>query len=388
MTLLLSFEEQVLSSHDWVKKTQEPTPTAVVQDDYNDGIQELYVTYSNGTRKFQRRKWSGNAHDRFLADYGSDKEQVTAAMRQVFIEENSELIEERDLAPVGDSSYETEDTEGLDPTTPLVTEVSLEALQLLSMELRSEVYQNLTKSLSVFQTLSAKFKSFLESRQVQKDLDFDLSAFERFVAKVGAQNYVDLLDLRCFVPPGTKCSYLDLLSTLKDCQVFSEQTLNETILPLKQWVSFCHNDPAKLKSIRTQSPVKFIDPTKLSKQLAARCSFSGVAQKAYGDCFTQNAELGNVVELLTELVGSYSTTSIKRFDEETKALSLAMVSLSDLTGRLGDDKVSAEIADKLADACYKTAKQVEFYAVYQTVLRATLSALTQTQQYWEKHVLR
>ena len=389
MSIQLSFEESVLSSHDWVQNTQVPAAAKVVQDDYDSGVQELYITYSNGTRKYQRRQWEGQSHDDFLRldeTNATNSESERAGIRLAFIEKNSTLIEERDLDPVGDTNYEPQPQN--DEDTIEVLEVSLEELQLLSMELRSEVYQNLTKGLGVFQSLSSRFKAFLDRRAVQKDMDFDLSAFERFIAKVGAQNYADLLDVRCFTPPGTRCTYLELLETLRDCQKFADETLNETILPLKQWVSFCHNDPAKLKSIRTSTPVKFIDPTKLSKQLSARCAFTGVAQRAFGDCFAQNSELGKVEELVRDLMSEYTATSIDRFDTETKALSSAMVALSDLVGRLGDDKVSAEIADKLADCCYKAARQVEFYAVYQTVLRATLSALSQTQQHWSKHVLR
>lgn len=389
MEVNLTFEEQVLSSHDWVQKTQAAVPERVVQDDYDNGIQELYITYSDGRRVFQKREWvCGGQEGNTIDDYYKFTEQTPAPSqteKMAFIEANSTVVEEEELPPAettGAGSYET------DEDGDSVTVVSLESIEVLSMEVRHELFKKLTDGLGLFGKLGQAFSQFMDRRRVARELDFDTNAFERFCAKVGTHPFAELIDLRFFTPPGMRTTYLSLFQTLVECQEFSERTLNDTLVPLKQWAALMYNDPSRLRSVRTSSPVTVIDPTKLSKQLSAQCSFSGVAQRPFGDVFESNADFGKVNELVNDLVVRYNSTTINRFDDETKALSQILVQLTDTVGRMGDDKVSSEVATYLADLCYQVARQVEFYAVYQTVFRAALSALTQSRQHWDKHILR
>lgn len=382
----LSFEEQVLSSYDWVKSTQAPVADSVQQDDYDNGIQELYINYSDGSRVFQRREWECTS-DSPIDKYYQFTEQdppPSPQEKMAYIEANSKLLEEEPLPPqpvAGSGNYEPGDEE------QETVVVSLESIETLSMEVRTELFKKLTDGLGMFGKLGVAFSQFMDRRRVNKDLDFDLAAFDRFGAKVATHPYGELLDLRFFTPPGMRTTYLDLFQVLAECQDFAERTLNETLVPFKQWASLAYNDPSRLRSVRTQTPVTVIDPTKLSKQLSARCSFSGPAQRQFADVFESNTELGKVIELVDSLTVRAGATSIERFDTATRELSQILVQLTDAVGRLGDDKVSTEIATMLADLCYKVARQVEFYAVYQTVLRATLSALTQSRVHWERHIL-
>ena len=378
----LSFEEQVLTAHDWIDKTQEPLPAQIVQDDYDDGVQQLYVTYSDGTRVHQRRRWANSEdHDA----YYKMREELPAAEKSgpdvmAFIEEHSELLDEEELPP----NYDVAD----DNEARAVVKVELEEIQLLSMELRHNLMADFGKGLTAFNSLSDKFRLFMRNRQLRKELDFDFNAFDRFVAKALCRNHAELIDLRFFTPPGMTSTYPNLLRALTDCQTFAERTLNDTILPLKSWIASIYNDPERLKTVRTNVPVLVIDPTKLSKQLGAVCSFSGPQQRPYGDCFERSEDLTTSAELIRELGTRYSSASIERFDREVKELSSSFTMLAQRISVMDDSKVSVEVANNLAEYIHRVARQVEFYAVYNTVMRATLSALTQAREHWERQILR
>ena len=383
MKTKLSFEEQVLTTHDWVQATQEPVPTKVVQDDYDDGVQELYITYSDGTRTHQRRYWDGVTHDDYYK-FTEQEPKPSAAERLAYIEQHSELREEEEIPPLTGAEHDLNE----DEAERQVAEVSLEDLAVLSLELRHTLMEDLKAGLKGFGALGVTFQRYQASRNVRKELDFDLNKFERFASKVLTKNHMELIDLRFFTPPGLQTSYVELFRTLLDCQQFSEDTLNETILPFKQWGSLVYNEPERLKSVRNNSNVKLIDPTRFSKQLGAQCSFTGLAQRPYGDCFERGKDLTDLVGLLRNLFGRYSVTTIELFDRETKELAQVMTKLSDRISCLDDSKTSQEIANTLADQIHQVAKQIEFYAVYNTVMRASLSALNQSREHWEKHVLR
>lgn len=378
----LSFEEQVLTAHDWVEKTQEPLPSQIVQDDYDDGVQKLYITYTDGTRAFQRRRWgTSEDHDAYykMREELPESEKNGPAVME-FIEQNSELLEEEELPP----NYD----EAEDSSVRTVSKVELEEIHLLSMELRHSLMTDFAKGLGDFTSLSEKFRLFMRNRQMRKELDFDFNAFDRFVAKASTRNHAELLDLRFFTPPGMAATYPQLLKVLEDCQTYSEKTLNETILPLKSWIASIYNEPERLKSVRTNVPVLVIDPTRLSKQLGAACSFSGPGQRPYGDCFERAEDLRETSKLLREIGSRYSSTTIERFDREVKELSSSFGLLAQRLSVMDDSKVSIEVANALSDYIHRVARQVEFYAVYNTVMRATLSALTQAREHWERQILR
>lgn len=379
----LSFEAQVLTTHDWVQATQEPVPTKVVQDDYDDGVQELYITYSDGSRSHQRRYWDGVTHDDYYK-FTEQEPKPTAGERLAYIEQHSELREEEEIPPLEGTEHELND----DEAERQVAEVSLEDLAILSMELRHTLMEDLKAGLQGFGRLGATFQRYQASRNIKKELDFDLNKFERFAAKIQTKNHMELIDLRFYTPPGLQASYVEFFRTLLDCQQFAEDTLNETILPLKQWASVAYNEPDRLKSVRNNSNVKLIDPTRYSKQLGAQCSFTGLAQRPYGDCFERSKDLTDLIGLLRNLFGRYSYTTIERFDQQTKELAQVLTKLSDRISCLDDSKTSQDVANTLAEQIHQVAKQIEFYAVYNTVMRAALSALNQSRDHWEKHILR
>lgn len=380
MSLTLSFEEQVLTTHDWIVKTQAPQPVKIVQDDYDDGLQELYLTYSDGSRKHQRRNWaSPEAHDQYYAMREAGEADEAEILD--YIEANSELVDEEDL-PSDPEAVE------LDSTDAKIVNVQLEEITVLSMELQHGLVQEFNRALAGFSTLGDRFRQYIAGRQIRKELDFDPKALHTFAAKVQIRPHAELIDMRFYTPPGLRTTYVELFKTLQDCQAFAESTLNETIIPLKQWAAAAYNEPERLRSVRSSFPVKVQDPTKLSKQLGAQCSFTGKAERSYGDCFERSGDWTTLLGQVDDLFVRYQTTMLSRFDAETKELATAFGLLAQRLSCMDDSKVSSEIARALADYVYKVARQVEFYSVYVTVLRTSFSALEQARNYWTSHIIR
>ena len=154
MEKVLSFEGAVLSSYDWVKKTEAPSITSVVQDDYDDCRQEVYVKYSDGRYIKQIRDWdrTGNAHDTYLA---LGEQGASPAERFAYIQAHSSLVEEEDLPSVPNTSE----------SDPIVTEVTLESINQLSMELRHEIWKNVSNGVKQFGKLSETFAGLM-ARQI------------------------------------------------------------------------------------------------------------------------------------------------------------------------------------------------------------------------------
>jgi len=380
MSLKLSFEEQVLTAHDWIAKTQEPQPVKIVQDDYDNGLQKIYLTFSDGSRKYQNRNWSSpEAHDEYYVL--RENPETTEQDILEFINTHSELVDEEDLP----NDPEAIGTEAEDAK---IVNVQLEEITVLSMELRHGLAQEFNRALAGFSVLGDRFRQYLAGRQTRKELDFDPKALHTFAAKLQLRPHAELIDMRFYTPPGLRTSYVELFKTLQDCQAFAETTLNDTIIPLKQWAAAAYNEPERLRSVRTSFPVKVVDPTKLSKQLGAQCSFTGKAERSYGDCFERAGDWDELLGQVDDLFVRYQTTMLSRFDAETKALASAFGLLSQRLSCMDDSKVSSEIAQSLAEYVYKVARQVEFYSVYVTVLRTSFSALDQARDYWTKHIIR
>lgn len=379
----LSFEERVLTSHDWTAKAQEPAITRVTQDDYDDGVQEIYIERESGQLVRQRRQWEGYDHDGYY-EYCKRQPEPTAEERLTYIEDHSELIEEEEVRPADE-----EQAVGAPAELPEGAEViSLEALETLSMEFRQELMKDATTAFKKLIGLGDIFRRFVARRQLRKEFQFDDYDFKRFAASINKHPFTSMTDLRVFCPPGMSTRYLELFTILLECQKYAERTLNESLRPFKRWCGEAYNDPEKLRSIRKSEAFKILSPDSLSKQLSAACSFQGVTTRPYGDCFERNGDWTELQKKVEELFATYPAANVETFDTETKEAARLVGMLTNQIGVLGKDKVSQEVAEQLGESCYELARQIEFYAVYNTVMRSSLAALKDTMDHFEKKVLR
>lgn len=384
---VLSFEEQVLTSHDWTAKTQLPEVTKVTQDDYDDGDQEIYIERADGSVVRQIRRWEGDDHDAYYA-FNEQNPKPTHLARLNFIEEHSELIEEEEVRPPkedvpGGFYSETEDLDNFESER-----ITLEALEVLSMEFRQDIVKDAATAFGKLTSIGDVFRKFVARRHLRKEFEFDDYDFKKFAVTISKIPYVSMVDLRVFCPPGMSSSYLELLTVLVECQQFAEKTLNETLRPFKTWAGSLYNDPQKLRSVRPNGEFVLHSPEALSKRLSAACSFSGESTRAYGDCFERNTDWIELHKKVEELFATYPSANVETFDKETKDAARLVGMLANQINLVGKDKASQEVATQLGDSCYQIAKQVEFYAVYNTVMRSTLAALKQTIDHYKKTVLR
>lgn len=379
----LSFEERVLTSHDWTAKAQEPEITKVTQDDYDDGVQEIYIERADGQLVRQRRQWEGYDHDGYY-EFSRRQPEPTAEERLSYIEDHSELLDEEEVR-----SPEAATAAGSPTELPEGAEViSLEALETLSMEFRQELLKDAASAFKKLTSLGDVFRKFVARRQLRKEFQFDDHDFKRFSAAVNKIPYASMIDLRVFCPPGMSSTYLDLFTILVDCQKFGERTLNESLRPFKRWCGEAYNNPEKLRSIRKSEAFKVISPDVLSKQLSGACSFQGITTRAYGDCFERNGDWTELQKKVEELFSTYPAVNVETFDNETKEAARLVGMLTNQISLLGEDKVSQEVAEQLGEACFDLARQIEFYAVYNTVMRSSLAALKDTMDQFEKKVLK
>lgn len=378
----LSFEERVLTSHDWTVKAQEPAVTAVNQDDYDDGIQEIYIEREDGQVVRQRRQWEGYEHDGFY-EYCRKQPEPSPEERLAYIEDHSELVDEEEVRGPHEegSASPTELPEGAEV-------VSLEDVLSLSLEFRQDLLKDAAGAFKKLSKLGDVFRKFVARRQLRKEFQFDDYDFKKFSAAVNKIPFSSMVDLRVFTPPGMTGTYLNLFTVLVECQEFGEQTLNESLRPFKVWAGSAYNDPEKLRSIRTDQSFKTISPDAVSKRLADVCGFHGVTTRPYGDCFERNGDWEELHKKVEELFSKYPAVNVETFDNETKETARLVGMLTNQISLLGVDKVSQEVAEQLGTACYDLARQVEFYAVYNTVMRASLTALKDTMDHFKKNVIR
>lgn len=378
----LSFEERVLTSHDWTVKAQEPVVTAVNQDDYDDGIQEIYIEREDGRLVRQRRQWEGFDHDGYY-EYCRKEPKPTPEEELAYIEDHSQLVDEEEVkAP--------DDEMSINPSAPLEGSdvVSLEDVLSLSLEFRQDLLKDAAGAFKKLTKLGDVFRKFVARRQLRKEFQFDDYDFKKFSAAINKIPFTSMIDLRVFTPPGMSSTYLALFDALVESQEFGERTLNESLRPFKLWVGSAYNDPEKLRSIRTVQAFKVIAPDAVSKRLADVCSFQGVTTRPYGDCFERNGDWDELHKKVEELFAKYPAVNVETFDNETKETARLVGMLTNQISLLGPDKVSQEIAEMIGNACYDLARQVEFYAVYNTVMRASLTALKDTMDQLKKNVLR
>lgn len=379
----LSFEERVLTSHDWTAKAQEPAITEVNQDDYDDGIQEIYIEREDGQLVRQRRQWEGYDHDGYY-EYCRRQPEPTAQERLSYIEDHSELLDEEEVR-----GPENTQAVGAPTELPEGSEViSLEALETLSMEFRQELLKDVSSAFKKLTNLGEVFRKFVARRHLRKEFQFDDYDFKRFASMVNKIPYSSMTDLRVFCPPGMSTTYLKLFTILVDAQKYGERTLNESLRPFKLWCGAAYNDPTKLQTIRKTEAFKLFSPDQISKQLASACSFQGTTTRPYGDCFERNGDWDGLQQKVEELFAHYPAVNVETFDQETKETARLVGMLTNKISLLGKDKVSQEVAEQLGASCFELARQIEFYAVYNTVMRSSLAALKDTMDHFDKKVLK
>lgn len=362
MTKVLSLEEAVLTTHDWVVQ-QTKAPVAELGVDFTNPAQPvLYVDRADGGAEKEQREWLENPEDA-VGEFQDTYVEMEPAKQYEYLAANTRLV----------------------TTTPLEEEngdiprggVTLESMAVLTEDIRAQFSAGGFSRAVVdrFQRLTKSFDYYRLNRLRTKEFSVDISKNRKIARNVTKVQYATLAEFVIFCPPGQSVTTLDLLKCLQECQEYSADLIHGAVRPFTNWLKQNSITPNGFATATNGLNIDVKSPKDLAARLGKCLSNAAVAERKYCDLYERNSDYEKSFEVAEELLTSFQTYSSTKVAEDIKELSVILCQVADQLQREAIGKVTTAKGVAIAQYIFELAKAVEFYSVYATVLRATMVAM-------------
>lgn len=372
---VLSLEEAVMTTHDWVVH-QTKAPVAELGVDFTNPTQPvLYVDRADGGADKEVREWVTDPEEA-VSDFQDTWVEMEPAQQYQHIVENTRLVTTTPL----------EEENGDIPTGG----VTLESIATLTEDIRTQFSAGgFSRAISDrFQRLTKSFDLYRQNRLRTKEFSVDLSRNAKLARKITKVPYATLCEFNIYCPPGQSTTTLELLECLKECQEYSAQLIHGAVRPFTNWLKQSSVTSGGFASAANGLNIDIQSPKALATKLGKALANGSVVERKYCDLYARNSDYERSFEVAEELLASFSAYSSTRVAEDIRELAVILTQVADQLQREAIGKITTAKGVAIADYVFELAKAVEFYSVYATVLRATMVAMEDSSRKLDEIVSR
>lgn len=375
MPKVLSLEEAVMTTHDWVVNQTKPPVAELGVDFTNPARPILYVDRADGGAEREEREWLEDPDDA-VGEFQDTWVEMEPAKQYDYLVANTRLI----------TSSELEEENGDIPRGG----VTLESMAVLTEDIRAQFSAGGFSRAVVdrFHRLTKAFDYYRLNRLRTKEFSVDLSKNQRAARKIIKVQYATLSEFVIFCPPGQSTTTLELLQCLRECQEYSADLIHGAVRPFTNWLKQNSITPDGFASATNGLNIDIKDPKAIATRLGKCLSNASVVERKFGDLYERNSDYEKSFDVAEQLLTSFAAYSSTRVAEDVKELSVILCQVSDQLQREAIGKVTTAKGVAIADYIFTLAKAVEFYSVYATVLRATMVAMEDSARKLEEIISR
>ena len=412
MTTQVSIES--LTSYDWVSEEKDNKSTddivAMSELDYNQGVQQLKLCFSDGSSVVQSRRWRDDGlHGNWVDTHSNDfvasmsvverdsfllKETVCEPMKtgtdlnnfireiyhqNCFSEETPSLeaFFSEDEVQARSQQWMEENNLAVDENnrlTQVVTPKDIEDLSLEFLKIDINLKGYMAEVKSKFQQVTNAFRAYSANAVRVKNFSYDAIKVRKTVASLQRVPYSVLVDLGIYCVPGQAVNYLGLLEVLERSGKASVESIDKDLKSFIAAVGYLVNNPQALSSARKTLGAPLVNLEPVKKQLSACFNTTNVTTLPYSQLVDRNDDWAEIKTRVDRLLDLYDGCTPKYVKELVDGVvnNLDNIYRSSMNGEEIATKQNLEV---LSQWCFHCAELVEFYAAYTNVLRTLLVAL-------------